>query len=408
LDSIYSNLELPDKGPSYDKMETFSLLYLRTLCLVTAALASFVVAVFISALWPNFIYILIKAIRGKNPEGRPPSPRHPAVWAGCLLSVIVATCSSTIAALLPQPTIAIGTSPFSAEATFAPTQVNGQSSATPITVTVVATALPSENIGRIVFDSFVAQKWQVFAIDPDGSNFTQLTNMPEGIGDPAISPDGTLIVFVGDNGKKLYVMNADGTSIKPVYEIDAEAGWPSWSFDSRRIVFASQVNGHKNLFLMNYDGTGVERLTNTSADDLGPALSPDGRQIAFFSNRSGVWEIYKLTISSGNIAQLTNAGDIVHQGWPSWSPDGLSIAFEYSGVAGESDVFVMKEDGTQVQNITNNPAYDGAPVWSPDGKRIAFASSRDGSLDLYLMRRDGSQVQRLTTIWAWGPSWSNR
>ena len=173
-------------------------------------------------------------------------------------------------------------------------------------------------------------------------------------------------------------------------------------------MFASRVNSHRNLFVMNYDGTRLTRITNTSADDLTPTFSPDGNQIAFSSDRSGTWEIYKLTLASGEITRLTNTGDTVRQGWPSWSPDGSSIAFEYRGVAGESDIYVMEADGTLAQNITNNPAYDGAPVWSPDGKRIAFASRRDGSLDIYLMRRDGSQLQRLTTVWAWGPSWSFR
>jgi Tol biopolymer transport system component len=113
---------------------------------------------------------------------------------------------------------------------------------------------------------------------------------------------------------------------------------------------------------MNSDGTEVHQLTSISADDVAPALSPDGNQIAFSSNRSGKWEIYKLDLASGEIKRLTDLGDPQGQGWPSWSPDGLSIAFESCGRAGSRDVFVMNADGTQIRNVTDSPADEGAPV----------------------------------------------
>jgi Tol biopolymer transport system component len=101
-------------------------------------------------------------------------------------------------------------------------------------------------MGRIVFDSPVNGQWQVFIVNPDGTGLQQLTNIPGGIGDPAISPDGTLIAFVKDN--RLYVMNADGTGVRSVYEADSEVGYPSWSPNSRKIGFTVQVKGYKNLF----------------------------------------------------------------------------------------------------------------------------------------------------------------
>jgi Tol biopolymer transport system component len=261
--------------------------------------------------------------------------------------------------------------------------------------------------GKIVFDSPADGGWQVFSISPDGSDLRQLTNISNGVGDPAISPNGQFIVFVGDaSTKSLYSMRADGTQIHSIYQTSIEVGWPAWSFDSQKIVFAVQTNGYKNLYMMNADGTNVTRLTEVSANDLAPSFSPDGNQIAFSSDRSGSWEIYKLVVSTGQISKLTNLGDPDGQGWPSWSPDGSMIAFESRGNSDKRDIFTMYTDGTQVKNITDSPTYEGAPVWSPNGAKIAFASDRDGGLDIYIMRSNGEQIQRLTTIWAWGPSWS--
>ena len=48
---------------------------------------------------------------------------------------------------------------------------------------------------------------------------------------------------------------------------------------------------------------------------------------------------------------------------------------------GDADIYVMDADGSNVRQLTNNPAPDWSPAWSPDGTRIAFARLRDGYFD---------------------------
>jgi Tol biopolymer transport system component len=92
---------------------------------------------------------------------------------------------------------------------------------------------------------------------------------------------------------------------------------------------------------MNADGTEVTRLTNEPGWDDDPAWSPDGSQIAFASDR-------------GPIGMLTLP-----------------------------DIYVMKSDGLDRTNLTNNAAVvDVGPVWSPDGSQVAFVSTRDGLGDI--------------------------
>lgn len=55
----------------------------------------------------------------------------------------------------------------------------------------------------------------------------------------------------------------------------------------------------------------------------------------------------------------------------------------------------MRPDGSDLQNVTDNPATDMWASWSSAG-RIAFMSNRDGNNDIYVMNADGSAVQRLT------------
>jgi len=61
----------------------------------------------------------------------------------------------------------------------------------------------------------------------------------------------------------------------------------------------------------------------------------------------------------------------------------------------QSSLFVSNADGNGEQKVTEG-SLDYDPVWSPDGQWIVFTSERDGSADLYRMRPDGSGVEPLT------------
>lgn len=62
----------------------------------------------------------------------------------------------------------------------------------------------------------------------------------------------------------------------------------------------------------------------------------------------------------------------------------------------EYDIFVARDDGSDLRQLTNTPGYDAEATVSPDGKKIVFTSLRDGDLDIYTMNVDGSEVRRLT------------
>jgi len=71
------------------------------------------------------------------------------------------------------------------------------------------------------------------------------------------------------------------------------------------------------------------------------------------------------------------------------------IAF-VSDQNGNSEIYTVNTDGTDLTNLTNNPANDTSPAWSPDGTRLAFLSDRNGQWDIFLMRSDGSELTQLT------------
>jgi TolB protein len=74
----------------------------------------------------------------------------------------------------------------------------------------------------------------------------------------------------------------------------------------------------------------------------------------------------------------------------------------------DSEVFIANSDGSQPLNLTNNPAFDGWPSWSPDGKSIAFASNRNRNYEIYIMDSDGKNVRKVanTEGRATAPQWA--
>jgi Tol biopolymer transport system component len=62
---------------------------------------------------------------------------------------------------------------------------------------------------------------------------------------------------------------------------------------------------------------------------------------------------------------------------------------------GNFDIYKMKPDGTELEQLTNDPADDREPAWSPDGSMIAFTRSEPGGAAIWTMRADGSAPTRL-------------
>ena len=78
---------------------------------------------------------------------------------------------------------------------------------------------------------------------------------------------------------------------------------------------------------------------------------------------------------------------------PSLSPSGEKITFD-SDREGNSDIFVMNADGSNLTQLTRDPSNDALALWSPDGSSITFSSTRgDRSPTVYRMDADGSNVR---------------
>jgi len=127
-----------------------------------------------------------------------------------------------------------------------------------------------------------------------------------------------------------------------------------------------------------------------------PVRGPSMQQLSFYSDRAGNWDVFVMNEDGSGIQNLTNHPAIegrhpeyVWPGRPAWTPDRSKIAFT-SDRDGNGEVYLMDADGSNQVNLTNHPANDMAPTWSPDGSRFVFTSDRDGDWKVYAMNVDGT------------------
>jgi len=267
---------------------------------------------------------------------------------------------------------------------------------------------------KIAFVSDRDGNYEVYIVNPDGSDQKRLTRHPADDESPRWSPDGKRIAFVSsrDGNREIYVMNADGSEQRDLTNNAAEDLDPSWSPDGKMIAFCSYRGraAYPEICVMNADGRRQKQLTdNLAVVDWHPCWSPNGNSIAFVSDRIGDYDIYVMNTDGSRQRNLScHPGDEYE---PSWSPDGTKIAF--IGYAVPNAICVMYADGSEQKKLTNVtsrwPTTDGrSPSWSPDGKMIAFCAAWAGAGEICIMHADGSELRNLTNNPAmdYSPSWS--
>jgi TolB protein len=224
---------------------------------------------------------------------------------------------------------------------------------------------------HVIFASEQDGNLDVFRMKVDGSELVNLTRHPGTDGHPRVSPDGQRVYFNSnrssdpatfsrgymdrDHNHEIYTMNLEGGDVRRVTDLPDWDTYPAISPDGTRLLWRriaaqggkSESGRNSEVFWMDLATGETRNLTRDQAYDGWPAWSPDGRRIAFASNRANrefeAFDIYVAEADGSNPTRVTFGDGAQGLGsWtkPSFSSDGKRILCTRT-VGTSVDIFVI-------------------------------------------------------------------
>lgn len=194
---------------------------------------------------------------------------------------------------------------------------------TPLPIEHNYTPAWSPDGARLAFFSEHDGRPEIFVMNADGSDLTQVTcggAVPTALdefGDLTWSPDGTRLAFAGTPG--IYEVRLDGSGTVQMIANLAEVETLNWSPDGARLAATTQGA----LTVINLDGTGGYPVPTVKA--FGADWSPDSAWLVI-TDEIDLWTITPRGETPTRLTRLEQPWPIYH---PSWSADGGRVVFEY-------------------------------------------------------------------------------
>ncbi len=248
----------------------------------------------------------------------------------------------------------------------------------------------------------------------------------EFVSDPQISPDGSKVIFVRNfkdvmtdrNHSNLWMVNFDGSHMRPLTTGNQNDFYPRWSHDGRKIIFKSNRSDEKvKLYMMWIDTREIMALTNSTQSPGDICWSRDDKYLAF--------NMFVPKATSSPI-EMPSKPEGAQWNTPPTYIDRMNYRGDGQGYykSGNRQLFTLSVDGGTPRQLTFNDFDHGPPIWSTDGKHLYFSANfhpeedleprdseiyrvavEDGSLDTLTDRRgpdrglalspDGSQIAYL-------------
>ncbi|HWF37773.1 MAG TPA: hypothetical protein VG322_04595 [Candidatus Acidoferrales bacterium] len=267
---------------------------------------------------------------------------------------------------------------------------------------VLSGGLPGIAQTQIAYVSNKSGNKEIWAMDYDGANQHELTNLRSISLTPRWSPDATRIAFTcyvpfrGVTSAQICLYSTDSNRLISFPRFRGTNASPAWSPDGSEIAFMSSQGGDPEIYVSDLSGSHLHRITFAAGVSTSPVYNPKtGKQIIFVSDRAGAPVLYESNSDGSDVQKI----DLPDKGYvidPSWSPNGQLVAFSWRRPSGNYDIYAMDVVSHQLLELTRDSGRNERPSWAPDGRHLVFESTRTGTRQIWTMLADGSQPRQLT------------
>jgi len=256
---------------------------------------------------------------------------------------------------------------------------------------------------------------QLHSIRVDGTDDRTLTAEAYHVLQAHFSPDGRRLVYRatrptspggGDRSERLVSINPDGTDARVIVSVSGRADFEGWSADGKQLMVSMRVgSASDSTYIMNADGTNRRALF----DGAGQWLR-DGHVVQSTRSMTGAQILVRDGPTSSPRPLIS---EMRFQSGVASSADGRRLVVKAGslpamGPVGGGSVYVMNRDGSDPRKIIDDAGHVFNLSFSPDGSKVLFEDTREGNTDIYVANVDGSGERRLTAAAEDDalPSWS--
>jgi TolB protein len=203
---------------------------------------------------------------------------------------------------------------------------------------------------------------------------------------------GTRIAFVANKTgfKEIYTVDVDGSNLTQLTR-DANINVaPNFSADAQKLAYTGYKSGYADVYEIQVGSGSRNRIMKYPGTNSGAAYSPDGGRFAVTLSKDGNPELYVTDSGGGSPRRLTFTPGV--ESSPSWSPDGREIVYS-SDVGGGPTLYRISASGGSPSPIRTGHGYNTEPNWSPDGKKIVFNVREGGSFAVAVLDLGSGSVR---------------
>ena len=213
-----------------------------------------------------------------------------------------------------------------------------------------------------------------------------------------LSPDGEAVALSLERATdatslmRIWVTTMRGSPLQLVTTENESARLPTWSNDSRSLLYASDQG--TTIYRRRTDGSATaETVATVPRGVVGMTVHPSGQSLVLIGEDSGDRrrELLDLQLAGDRVPSVLPITIGVNRELPTFSPDGRWLAY-VSPLGGREDVYVSPYPDVSAGRVQISANGGGAPRWSRQGGELFYVSDAGAIVSVRFTTTDGFRI----------------